>query len=73
MNSMPIATVLARDLVAREAQSALPNAPVIPDARTQPRAPRLRGTRSVMASVLHRAADAVAPPARRGTTCGAAV
>jgi hypothetical protein len=49
------------DLVAAEARSALPDAPVqaAPAARVHP--PRTARTRRVMAGALHRAADAVSP------------
>ncbi len=49
------------DLVAAEARSALPDAPVqaVPAAPT--RVARTTRSRRVMAGVLHRAADAVSP------------
>jgi hypothetical protein len=43
----------------REARSALPDAPVVPD--RAPRPPRTRRTRIALANGLQRAANAVAP------------
>ena len=53
----PLAFVRTDELM-REARSALPNAPVVPDA---PRPASTRRTRIAVANVLQRAADAVAP------------
>jgi hypothetical protein len=49
------------DLVAVEARSALPDAPVQAAPATPTRAPRTARTRRVMAGALHRAADVVSP------------
>jgi len=54
----PLAFVGAEELM-REARSALPNAPVVPD--LAPRPAPTRRTRVAVASVLQRAANAVAP------------
>ncbi len=62
MFALPIAADLVRDAMAREALSALPDAPVLPDAAPTPRVPRTRRARLRLSRVLHRAADSVAPP-----------
>jgi hypothetical protein len=54
----PFAFVGAEELM-QEARSALPHAPVVPD--LAPRPAPTRRTRIAVASVLQRAADAVAP------------
>jgi hypothetical protein len=58
MFALPLAVDLARDAVAREVSAAQPAGPVV--AVVEP-APAVRRTRSRLAAVLHRAADAVAP------------
>jgi hypothetical protein len=61
MDSLPFALLVSRNL--DESRSALPDAPVVPDApRRAPRAqPRAARSRVVLAHVLERAARAVAP------------
>jgi hypothetical protein len=62
MHNLPTALMSTfGDLVAAEARSALPDAPVqaAPDAPR--RAPRTARTRRMMAGALHRAADVVSP------------
>lgn len=54
----PLAFVRTEELM-REARSALPHAPVVPD--RAPRPAPTRRTRIAVANVLQRAADAVAP------------
>jgi hypothetical protein len=49
------------DLVAAEARSALPDAPVQAAPAAPARAPRTARTRRVMSGALHRAADVVSP------------
>jgi hypothetical protein len=60
MTSLPVAVILAQ-LDAREARSALPNAPVVPDVDKVAVAPR---TRRALAVGLRHLADFVAPPRR---------
>lgn len=57
MDQLQIAAILSGRMSTGEAHSALPNAPVVPDAASIPQ----RG-RGVLASALRRIADAVAPP-----------
>ncbi len=57
----PIAFILAVRRTRDDAQSALPDAPVIPDTPA-PRPVRLARTRLSAASVLHKIADRVEPP-----------
>jgi len=60
MDSLPIALILAQG-AAREARSALPDAPVVPDVDKVAVAPR---TRKALADGLRHLADFVAPPRR---------
>jgi hypothetical protein len=63
MTTLPLGTLLvARQIADRELGSALPHAPVVPDRpRAARRGPTLRRTRTVTATVLHRAAHRIAP------------
>jgi hypothetical protein len=60
MDVLPMAAIPARRAMLREASSALPDAPVVPDDPAAP-GPRLPTVRARLASVLHRVADAVTP------------
>ncbi|WP_182112981.1 hypothetical protein [Actinotalea sp. JY-7876] len=63
---MPIATLLARRATVELANSARPDAPVVPGRPPRRRARadvvRVPRARSALATALRRAADAVAPP-----------
>jgi hypothetical protein len=59
MTTVPIAAIIIRRSMA-EARSALPDAPVVPDAPVR-RTPRARRPRIALAHLLERAAHAVAP------------
>jgi hypothetical protein len=65
MNDMAIGYILATDAAVREARSALPNAPTLPDrVRTHGR------TRLAFAGWLHTVADRMTPnPAASHATC----
>ena len=65
MNDMAIGYILATDAAARDARSALPDAPTLPDrARTQGR------TRIAVAGWLHAVADRMTPtPVASRATC----
>jgi hypothetical protein len=58
---LPAAAHLARDLTAREALSALPDAPVRPEPSTVPAAPRGHRTRARLSAGLLRLSERVAP------------
>ena len=62
MDSMAIAMIMASRVIAREANSALPDAPVVPHIDTVP----VARTRRSVAGALRRMADAVAPPVAAG-------
>ena len=64
---LPMASRLAADAVAREARSALPDAPVVPHVEPAPRPARARRSRTVLARALDRAARAVEPACTPGT------
>ena len=59
MNVSPLIAVSAA--AEREVLSARPGAPVVAERPTAARRPRLERSRSGLATVLHRAADRVAP------------
>lgn len=60
---LPIASEIASRLTRDQAQSALPNAPVLPD---EPHGPSARERRRIkIASALHRLADRLEPGPRR--------
>lgn len=61
MNTFPVALITVRRAAQVLVDSARPDAPVVPDV---PRADvaRLVATRGVLAALLRRAADRVAPP-----------
>jgi hypothetical protein len=60
---LPIASEIASRLTRDQAQSALPNAPVLPD---EPHGPSARERRRIkIASALHRLADRLEPAPRR--------
>jgi len=64
MENLPFAVVLAVRGTRHQAWSALPDAPVVPDEprRTRPaRTPHAARSRTVLATLLERAARAVAP------------
>lgn len=61
MSYLPIAARIAVDAAAREARSALPNAPVVRHAEPSPAVPRLRRMRSSTAAGLQWAARVVEP------------
>jgi hypothetical protein len=61
MDMLQGAVVASHYKLLTEAHSALPDAPVVPYVEPKARAAR---TRRVVASGLHRLAEAVAPPAR---------
>ena len=60
MIEIPTALVLSTQAMLREAHSALPHAPVVPERSHRP-ARTTRRTRIAASNVLHRAANAVAP------------
>jgi hypothetical protein len=64
MDSLPVALILAQRAT-REARSALPDAPVVPDVDRVAVAPR---TRKALAGGLRHLADFVAPSRRVGHT-----
>jgi hypothetical protein len=69
MDSLPIALIRSDRLMARDAYSARPDAPVVPHVeRVRP----VRRTRSATAAVLYRLADLMAParPASGHRTLG---
>lgn len=61
LNQLPFAVITAQKLLERELHSALPGAPVQAAPAVAPARPQVRRTRRAVASVLHRAADVVAP------------
>jgi hypothetical protein len=61
MEPLAIMTVLSSRAMTEGAYSALPDAPVVP---MKERTPARVRSRAAAAAVLHRLADAVAPPAR---------
>jgi hypothetical protein len=61
MSYLPIASGLARDGVARTAQSALPDAPVVPDEEPLTSPTRTARVRLLLARALRRTADTVEP------------
>lgn len=61
MSYLPIASGLARDGVARTAESALPDAPVVPDAEPSTSPARTARLRLLIARALRRTADTVEP------------
>ena len=58
MDSLPIALIMSDRLMARDAYSARPDAPVVPHVE---RARPVRRTRSAAAAALYRLADLLAP------------
>lgn len=67
MNDLALAMLLSQSAVNRDALSARPDAPVVPDREPRPRGPRVPRTRTAMATVLRRTAGAIEP-----TTCAPA-
>ena len=61
MESLAITAVVSNRAMTEAAHSALPDAPVVP---MNDRVPARIRSRAAAAGVLHRLADAVAPPAR---------
>ena len=61
MDSLPTAMIISHRLMTGTAHSALPDAPVIPDAPRKVRVPRAARTRTRLSRVLDRASRAVAP------------
>jgi hypothetical protein len=61
MSYLPIASGLARDGVAHTAQSALPNAPVVPDPEPSTSSTRTTRARLQLARALRRTADTIEP------------
>ena len=61
MATPPLALLQSRKAVMRQANSAMPWAPVVPEPERRTHAPRARRTRSVLATGLHHLADALAP------------
>jgi hypothetical protein len=61
MNDLSMAYVLGVNLAVRDARSALPNAPTLPDPRRTPRTHSR--TRIALAGWLHSVADRVSPSA----------
>lgn len=61
INNLPYALITSHRLVERELHSARPGAPVQASPTASVAAPRVRRTRRAVASVLHHAADVVAP------------
>lgn len=59
---LPVAADLSRDAAARVALSALPDAPVVLETASSPRATRTTRARLRLSGALQRAAHAVAPP-----------
>ena len=57
----PLGMLQSRKATIRQANSAMPWAPVVPERERRTRAPRVRRTRSVLATALHHLADALAP------------
>jgi hypothetical protein len=56
MTNLPLAMILSQEIMLREANSALPDAPVVPEPPA-----RTRRTRVALADLLARAATTVAP------------
>ncbi len=63
MTVSPIAAIVTRQAAERTILSARPDAPVVPEPGAPVPAPRLAGSRRTLSSVLHHAADLVAPTA----------
>jgi hypothetical protein len=61
MSYIPIASGLAKDAVARTAESALPDAPVVPDVEASKAPARAVRTRLLLARALRRTADTIEP------------
>jgi hypothetical protein len=61
MNHLPLAMVLSQSAVHRDALSARPDAPVVPDREHRPHEPRVRKTRTAVATVLRRTARIIEP------------
>lgn len=61
MDTLPIAMIIAADAVSREVNSAQPDALVVPYVAPTRRRTRTFRIRAVLAAVLQRAADVVAP------------
>ncbi len=62
MSYLPIASGLSRSGVARTAESALPDAPVVPDPEPSTSPTRTARTRLLIARGLRRTADTIEPP-----------
>ena len=67
MDPLAIMAVVSNRATTHLAHSALPDAPVVPD---DVRVPARVRTRAAAATLLHRLADAVAPPARHVVCAG---
>jgi hypothetical protein len=61
LDTLPAAMIISNRLTAAGARSALPDAPVVPDAPAKVRRPRAPRTRSALSHALERASRAVAP------------